>query len=387
MALSIQLDPTQLALEVRQLIASNAEGAYWDFKREPHANTAALLHDILCLANSLYPGNKYLIMGVEEIDQRLQITGVDATDPNRKVQAQYIDFIREQYFAGGIRPEIQLHSVELEGKTVEVLIIFERPYKPYYLTQDYSKQGKIVKANYLYTRVGDTNTPITKSADVQLVQQMWRQRFGLDILPLDRMQQLLRQPAQWYQAPQRDQHSYHQQHPEYRIKFSKPKAFWEPYSYFFTNRNSYDGRALCKYQNTTLFEIDYVMLDEMRLTLPAPEIGHVEVKGDLFHYYYYELDEKQGALLHYLTRGQLIREHRGSLLPFMFFKDRAHRKEFEAYVRTNQQVLASLPLRDSAEYAMKRMAQDRNETSFSVPNLDKLLQLYTLWRGTDVLLR
>ena len=42
--------------EILQLINSQREGDYWDFKVEPHENNASLLHDIICLANSLHIG-------------------------------------------------------------------------------------------------------------------------------------------------------------------------------------------------------------------------------------------------------------------------------------------------------------------------------------------
>jgi hypothetical protein len=52
--------------EIKNLIALKREGAYWDFKKEPHSNLHDLLHDIICMANSLGENDKYLILGVND---------------------------------------------------------------------------------------------------------------------------------------------------------------------------------------------------------------------------------------------------------------------------------------------------------------------------------
>ena len=58
---------------IEKLIASGKEGPWWDFKQTYHQNNAALVHDILCMANVLHDGDRYLIFGVN--DEGL-ITGV-----------------------------------------------------------------------------------------------------------------------------------------------------------------------------------------------------------------------------------------------------------------------------------------------------------------------
>lgn len=39
---------------IEKLIASGKEGSWWDFKQTYHQNNAALVHDILCMANTLH---------------------------------------------------------------------------------------------------------------------------------------------------------------------------------------------------------------------------------------------------------------------------------------------------------------------------------------------
>ncbi|MCB1044420.1 MAG: ATP-binding protein, partial [Acidobacteria bacterium] len=175
--------------EISDLIASGREGKYWDFKEQYHDNKAALLHDIICLANSLHKGSKYLIFGVTDPYKGCQIVGIQA---NRKYsQSNLIDFIRSMKFAGDVRPEIELRTIELQEQEIDVLIVFDRPEKPYYLREDYKDKGKIVRASYIYTRNLDTNIAIDQSADLRIIELMWRERFGLDVQPAERMVTLL----------------------------------------------------------------------------------------------------------------------------------------------------------------------------------------------------
>ena len=100
---------------VRKLIASKREGEHWDFKVKHHDNNADLLHDLLCLANSLYQGRRYLIFGVEDPAKGANVVGLSSVESGRKSQANYIDFIRNQHFAGSIRPEVELETLVLDG--------------------------------------------------------------------------------------------------------------------------------------------------------------------------------------------------------------------------------------------------------------------------------
>ena len=79
---------------IEKLIASGMEGPWWDFKQTYHQNNAALVHDILCMANVLHDGDRYLIFGVT--DKGL-ITGVPE-DSKQLNQANLIDLLRKVSF-------------------------------------------------------------------------------------------------------------------------------------------------------------------------------------------------------------------------------------------------------------------------------------------------
>lgn len=61
-------DRDNLSRTVRDPIARNGEGAYWDFKCRHHAEKGDLVHDILCLANAEHRGPRFLVFGVDDAD-------------------------------------------------------------------------------------------------------------------------------------------------------------------------------------------------------------------------------------------------------------------------------------------------------------------------------
>lgn len=178
---------------IEKLIASGKEGPWWDFKQTYHQNNAALVHDILCMANVLHDGDRYLIFGVN--DEGV-ITGVPE-DGKQLNQANLIDLLRKVSFAEHHCPDIQLHHITLQHKVLAILQIRNVRMKPYYLTQDYIKEGKTVRAGVVYTRQQDANTPVTSCASPGDVMAMWRERFNLDLAPADRIVRLLLDYDNW----------------------------------------------------------------------------------------------------------------------------------------------------------------------------------------------
>ena len=65
---------SKLAEEVKDLIALEQEGGYWDFKREWYTRKSDMLHDIICMANNLENRDAYIIIGVD------QETGFEVVD-------------------------------------------------------------------------------------------------------------------------------------------------------------------------------------------------------------------------------------------------------------------------------------------------------------------
>ena len=375
------MNPTHLEPIIRELIISRREGDYWDFKAKPHENKTSLLHDVLCLANSLHKGDRYLILGVGDPKNGTSVVGLSSTEVGRKTQSNYIDFLRDQKFAGGNRPKISLVTLTLDGLEVDVLIIADVPAKSYWLTEDYT-EGKQRIGQQIYVRVGDTNTPVNKSADVDSVEKMWRQRFGLNLPPMEQMRQLLREPAGWNVDFDLNRNAYHRSLPDYQIKRSAPEPFWEPYSYSFLNKNSFLGTAEFVYNSTILFELEYVYLDEMRLLLPAPDMKQILLLGHEMWYYYYNLSEPVGDFFTFLTSENPVLESRGSKAPFLAFRNNADPQAFREYLTANQAQLVDTAPSMGAQLAVQWLQQDGNSPTIDLLEIDRIGQLYSAWRST-----
>jgi hypothetical protein len=203
---------------VKNLIDSHKEDDYYDFKQEWHKDNDALLHDILCLANCItHHGDRYLIFGVT--DKTREVIGVK-DDPNRRKQADILDFLSKLDFNGDYRPSISLQMIEINEKEIDVLIIDDLPFKPYLLrTKTQHKQVLPV----IYTRVGDRNTPKFSSADYNLIEKMFEERFGLSRTPYERMVQYLADYENWSEIDYIDDKDitqyYYNKFPEFTLHY------------------------------------------------------------------------------------------------------------------------------------------------------------------------
>ncbi|HDZ2017417.1 TPA: ATP-binding protein [Klebsiella pneumoniae] len=260
---------------IEKLIASGKEGPWWDFKQTYHQNNAALVHDILCMANVLHDGDRYLIFGVT--DEGL-ITGVPE-DGKQINQANLIDLLRKVSFAEHHCPDIQLHHITLQHKVLAILQIRNVRMKPYYLTQDYSKEGKTVRAGVVYTRQQDANTPVNGCTSPGDVMAMWKERFDLDLVPTDRIVKLLLDYDNWEYDGFNE--AYYRLDPDYSIYIDNSERehggqYWwsttgieQPYLYEY----------ILKYRGRELERLPVVHYRNEGLKFPFPEIDTLSYPG------------------------------------------------------------------------------------------------------------
>lgn len=162
-----------LKTKINNLIKSKTEGDYWDYKQEWHKDTERLLHDILCFANTIHNRDCYLIIGVSD-DGEI----IGCKDENRVKQASILDLLSNTVFAGDITPEIKVETITIDCKEIDILTVFNSFNVPYYLKKKSRKHSNI-KEGYIYTRVGDKNTPINQNANIQQIEMLWKKRLGL----------------------------------------------------------------------------------------------------------------------------------------------------------------------------------------------------------------
>lgn len=215
-----------LARTVQSLIDLGKEGDYWDFKRE-FTTKAAFIHDVLCLANeSSYKGDRYLVFGVNN-DRTL--AGIKF----KHTQANIIDILRNANFSSNTFPDVYLKDITLSGKEITILIIKDKPEdRPYYLEKSYTSTKQVgnktvtVNAGAIYTRIRDSNTPKDATASRFEVEKMWRQRFGIDSTPLERITQYLLDFDGWMKREDDDEEGvfwHYESFPEFTICRSESK--------------------------------------------------------------------------------------------------------------------------------------------------------------------
>ena len=185
---------------ILDLINLHYEGPYWDCKKEWDDNKASLLHDIICMANNLEDRDAYIILGVDE-DNDFEIIDVKV-DKNRRNTNELNTFLRDKKFQGGIRPLVSVRNIEInEQKCIDVVEIKNTRNTPFVLTENFTDNStgrpKTLHANSVYTRVGDTNTPIDKTADLDKIEYLWRKRFAIDQTAMQRLEKYLSDPDDW----------------------------------------------------------------------------------------------------------------------------------------------------------------------------------------------
>lgn len=329
------------------LIQTWREDDYWDFKREHHRNKADLLHDILCMANSLHDKDGYIIIGIDE--ETRTIVGVENDDFRRNQQC-IIDFLRSKKFAGDNRPKIELHIMKIAGHEVDVIVVLNTLKTPYYLRESYKDNDgngkpRIINANAIYTRVGDTNTPIDQCADYTHVEYLWKKRLGLHLSPFERLCWLLKDKSQWAQG---EENHYNKRHPEFTLLFDDTeRGTNEFYSYLMTNPSTSYGYARMNYFGTTLYTQQIVYLDSGRFATAVPSWGFIyldQYRHEMLSFKYY-IESDIDYLLHlYLWNeesGEACSARRRFLEASLIFRSEWEKDVFLSYVQSNIDSLRS----------------------------------------------
>ncbi len=325
-------DSVNFTEEIRSLIELETEGSYWDFKEMWYDNKTSLLHDIICMSNNLENRNAYIILGIRDSkdEKGFSVVGIDTQNANRKDQAQLITFLRDKKFAGGIRPEIYLHTIQYnETTSLDIIIIKNTLNTPYYLSESF--EG-VFKSN-IYSRIGDCNTPKDKTADIDKVEYLWKKRFGIDLSPLEKIEYLLQNTKDWLPSGTDGIHTandatslwYHKQYPEFSIsyamdinRFNNGRIDEIEQDIYWMNvlvqplHNTYIYNLNIKYHSTTVYSSTAIFADGGRFirTLWKQETIKID-EYNFLHYSYVEKDNIDYALdnwlnNHYETVNQTI---------------------------------------------------------------------------------
>lgn len=298
------------------------ESEWLDFKREYSNNNIDLVHDVICLANAETPKNRLLVFGIAD---DLAVVGVEH-DAKRKKQSDILNLLRDTPFNS--LPKIILHTVPYEGHEIDILEIENRPEKPYFLKKDKSFQGKTIRAGVVYTRYGDTNTPLQECADELHLERMFRERFGLDKSPLQRVKISLRDVTHWKWGEDENNESYF--HDEWNPEFTLCRRhtslddFKEGWSLSFPDSKAYKYELLLKYHTTLLKRMYVVSCDGGRYLTVLPSYWLYEDREKQRYYmsYFFVRDS-----LEYLVNRMILEVYpgqssRGWLKPFPVFSSK-----------------------------------------------------------------
>lgn len=324
--------------QILQLISLKQEGAYWDFKREWHSKKSDLLHDIICFSNNMVNKDCYIIIGVdEENGYSLRDT---KEDPNRKNTQKLVDFLKDKKFAGGVRPLVIVKNYVISDNSIDVIIIKNGFDTPYYLTESYQD---VYKSN-IYTRVMDTNTPKTDSADINHIEYLWKKRFRLLETPLEKFHYYLHASDDWTDSPfEYTETKFYKYAPEYRI-VTTPDESRDGYEYYlFSQVNSrphwYNTQLF--YHQTVVEAFLELSMDGGRWSAIAPERSLININGDLFStgkaYYGYYIKNSLRYTLHTFLGGEHVDPYayQKYMDVILLFTNTEEKNMFEEYVIKN----------------------------------------------------
>ncbi len=220
------------------------------------------------MANNRVDRDAYIIFGVE--DKKFDVVGVE-DDSCRRNQQGVIDILKSKKFSSGIRPQIEMRTIHISEHEIDVMIIKNSMDTPYFLLEDFVEGKRRVRANYIYTRVGDTNTDIDKTADINNIEYLWRKRFLLTRPPFEQILNRLEKKEEWHQ----DGYMYFNKYnPEFTIVIDENDErglVAEFYAYAMTNESIVYQSININYYGTRVYGIQSVVLDSGRYSTPIPK--------------------------------------------------------------------------------------------------------------------
>lgn len=311
-----------------------------DYKESYHANNGDLLYDILCLANARGDGDRAIIFGVS--DDRTRFPGV-GSDEKRKKQQDIADFLR----AVGINHRIQFSLEVLKIREVEfdVLKIFNKPEKPYFLTRNYTK-GRGIPAGKVVTRDADSNTPRDVYAGDLQIEEMYRERFGIDKTPLERIQIYLRDIGSWqYDYDENMQlYFFYDKFPEFSLANIRESSdgFNEAWVHEFIDNKASRDIFFLRYFGTILKKVLVIWCDGARYATVCPDQKIIEVD-----------DDREFILTYFFTKDSL-----DCAVNKMFQQVFSRKGGFTPFLGKNDQIFAEFDSQEEAEELLEEDFQN-----------------------------
>jgi hypothetical protein len=327
------------SVELKKLIEENsAEAVHIDFKQEWYKNNSKLIHDILCLSNADYNGDRFLLLGV---NNNAEIVGLNDS-LNRKENASLFDLLRKSNF--NRLPDIDIYTLHVENADIDIIQIANTAHKPYFLLKDKSDNGTTVRAGgIVYSRNGSSNTPINSSASEIEIEKIWRERFGLDRTPFQRLKTYLLDFEGWTKTGENEWH--YSQFPEFTIHAVSESIedsyppFWQRAA---TSSKSYALNIGFFYHQTLLKTMPCSLYDEMHCFAPEPLHKHTSIQltdgitgccfaylADSFEFLFLQFLKKQ-TKDKLFTKNAPLKDRTQTNMPVFIIE---HQQELEVFIK------------------------------------------------------
>lgn len=178
-----------------------------------------------------------------------------------------------------MRPTVCVETIEIDDKLIDVIKVCNSLNTPFYLKERFLQ----LNPNNIYARIQDTNTLVNRSADINIVELLWKKRFGLLLIPIEHFNYLLLDKFQWKVSPvQSKVVYYHELESQYVIEYElTDPLFRTGYEYFFLNQR--DIKPIWTvirliYFNTCLMELSGNILDCGRHFTNTPLLDGISIK-------------------------------------------------------------------------------------------------------------
>lgn len=253
--------------------------------------------------------------------------------------------LREAKFAGDNRPLVTVEHCEFYDYVLDVIVVHRSDHTPYYLTENYPREANNhVYPFHIYTRIQDTNTQISSSADISHVEYLWKKRLGLIQTPMEKLNIFLQNPDDWLASPGKEAVKFYRWAPEYTISY---KASLEPnrtaHEFYLLNQRDITPRwedLLMRYHDTLMYKISSIELDGGRYLTPVPVWGNIHltegIDAEIEYCYWIE-----GTLEYSLHKYCIDDNDEAKIAKDKFmenvlvFKSEDEKVTFEEYVKVN----------------------------------------------------
>ncbi|MDD3392218.1 MAG: hypothetical protein PHE54_01610 [Bacilli bacterium] len=256
-----------------------------------------------------------------------------------------IDFLNTKPFVGGIRPSIELKTLQIENHEVDIVIIKNSTDTPFFLVKDFRDQGEMVRRYSIYTRIKDTNTPKDSCADINHIEFLWKKRFLLTQSPINRIFNMLKNKNDWKnsEVDYNKTTYYNKYNPEYTVVITNIYDDLRPefYSMVMINKNQSYLNVKIKYFETTVFECQATYLDETRYLTTTPEwafIREISIDNDQGAYKYFINGSNRQIMQNFLFNDKddsAISAKKRFDEVILYFDSDEEKEKFEKFVRDN----------------------------------------------------